>query len=715
MIFIFKYNTVSTLVFILGVSLTLFISEFIFRVNDFSKKNEFIDSYDEIVLSVKRKIEESLVPSVLSRSINLYDVNLDGFLDMAGVSTKKEDFDIVVYAEKVRNDQVLEFINTTSNLYNRSIDISTLKLDKAPTNNNQTIFWLVRYEFFKLGFPKSTVGVNLYGDPLIEDIDEMERTNSVIISRPLTFADTGDPGLLIIQPVDKGSNKVIGCSVRGLRPQDLVKNIDINNFIKEHKSSISMYISHSKNNEIFYNSGNNVQFSDSCEVIRVSSMSNIYICISDRGKNQRGIFFWITIISGFIISIMLSFMLKIIHVVNDKERQSVMKSRFISDMSHEIRTPMNGIMGMSELLTIELSKISGINKSFVEYLNIINSCGKTLLTIIDDILDISKLQEKMVKLNIDNMDIEKVLFESLQNTWYSFHSSPIWKRDVKMKLNISYLNNIIKGDSGKITQIVSNLVSNSIKFTDSGEIIVDVSLIQNVLSIKIKDSGIGMSKKASNSLFLPFTQVHKNRDSGGTGLGLSITKQLVDLMGGNINFESFLGEGTVFNITLPFECECDNENMKHFNHIFSHDIENKEIIENTEIIEIKTINDNSNIIVLIVDDNLVNRLVLTRIIDSIGLKSETCEDGAKAVDSCVKNKFSVILMDYVMPVMNGLEATKHIRKYGKNKETPLLFVSASTEKSVIEKCMSSGANYFISKPVSRTNIYENISKFININ
>jgi len=500
MIFIFKYNTVSTLVFILGVSLTLFISEFIFRVNDFSKKNEFIDSYDEIVLSVKRKIEESLVPSVLSRSINLYDVNLDGFLDMAGVSTKKEDFDIVVYAEKVRNDQVLEFINTTSNLYNRSIDISTLKLDKAPTNNNQTIFWLVRYEFFKLGFPKSTVGVNLYGDPLIEDIDEMERTNSVIISRPLTFADTGDPGLLIIQPVDKGSNKVIGCSVRGLRPQDLVKNIDINNFIKEHKSSISMYISHSKNNEIFYNSGNNVQFSDSCEVIRVSSMSNIYICISDRGKNQRGIFFWITIISGFIISIMLSFMLKIIHVVNDKERQSVMKSRFISDMSHEIRTPMNGIMGMSELLTIELSKISGINKSFVEYLNIINSCGKTLLTIIDDILDISKLQEKMVKLNIDNMDIEKVLFESLQNTWYSFHSSPIWKRDVKMKLNISYLNNIIKGDSGKITQIVSNLVSNSIKFTDSGEIIVDVSLIQNVLSIKIKDSGIGMSKKASNSL-----------------------------------------------------------------------------------------------------------------------------------------------------------------------------------------------------------------------
>ncbi len=370
------------------------------------------------------------------------------------------------------------------------------------------------------------------------------------------------------------------------------------------------------------------------------------------------------------------------------------KTQFLSRTSHEIRTPLNGIIGMNEL-ALEALKKEDYEKC-LDSLNKVNYSSKYLLSIVENVLDMSRFE--VGKFVVENKECS---FNSLLNEVYCIVCAQSANKKQKITFNIGEDIKLLC-DSTKLKQILVNIIGNSVKYTDEGgsiDIDTNVSLINDKyeVNIQIKDNGIGMSKDFLKHIFEPFAQENKNSIIKGTGLGLSITKNLVSLLNGNIRYESTEGLGTTCYLTFIFD------------KVLSTPILSKE--------QIDTI-DYSRFRILIAEDNEINQMVIKRHLLYYNFKIDIVSDGEEAVDAFLKNPldyYDLILMDIHMPNMDGIEATKIIRGFDRSDSNiGIIALSADTLKTDIDKFLITGMDNHISKPVIRDKmikiIYETLNK-----
>lgn len=366
------------------------------------------------------------------------------------------------------------------------------------------------------------------------------------------------------------------------------------------------------------------------------------------------------------------------------------KQNFLANMSHEIRTPMNAIMGMAN----QLGK-TPLNPTQQFYLNTINSASDNLLVIINDILDLSKIEAG--KLSFENIGFEPQLF--VLNAMQVLAN----KADEKgLKLTNSYFDNavskVLVGDPYRLNQVMLNLISNAIKFTEKGGIDVKLHVLSSndqsqLIQIAITDTGIGMEDEFVQRLFDKFSQEYESvsRKYGGTGLGMSICKDLIELMGGKIFASSKKGEGT----TVTFELELKKGTQA--------DLKTKEIIEfKKDFLADKKI--------LIVDDNDMNRLVASIILENYGTQIFEAINGSEAIEKVNSVQPDLVLMDLQMPIVNGFEATETIRKQGNN--VPIIALTANAIKGENDKCFVSGMNDYVPKPFKEEDLLKVIAKWL---
>lgn len=358
------------------------------------------------------------------------------------------------------------------------------------------------------------------------------------------------------------------------------------------------------------------------------------------------------------------------------------KSRFLANMSHEIRTPMNGIIGMANIL-----KTTKLNEEQQEHLNLISISANNLLAIINDILDLSKIES-------DQLSMENIDFDLIENINDIIKILQIKTNEKDIELKIHYDPNtpkFVKGDPIRLNQILLNLVNNAIKFTEKGSVEVFASKIdenQNNIKLKFKivDTGIGISKEGQKRLFKEFSQVYSytTRKHGGTGLGLAISKKLSEKMNGEIGVESELGKGSIFWFTVEIGKG-----------------KSPDKIEN-EVNDIQFCEAEKSLKILLAEDNYINQKVAKMTLEKMGHILDIADNGEIAVEKFLANEYDLILMDIQMPIMNGIDATRQIRKIeeaiNKSKGIKIVAMTANIMKQDKEEYLASGMDDFVSKP-----------------
>ena len=354
------------------------------------------------------------------------------------------------------------------------------------------------------------------------------------------------------------------------------------------------------------------------------------------------------------------------------EEASLLKSQFLSNVSHELRTPLYGVIGMADIIESEYVELKK-NK----YFNALKFSSNYLLSLINDVLNVYKIEDTKFELIYDNVEIRKeigVIRESLD----------IIAKSNKNELNIEVSDAVpqyIKTDLTRFSQILINLISNSLKFTKNGVVSIKLQLLEEdtIQKIQIEDNGIGIPEEYLDKIFEKFVQVdvNLNEQYKGTGLELSIVKRLVDLFKGEISVKSEMNFGTVFTIKIP--------------HIKA---DEKVILQQNNISEIKK--NKTNLKILIVEDNKINQMVTKKLLDKSEHSCKIAENGLEAIDLVKKHKFDLILMDIHMPVLNGFDASKKIRELGVL--TPIIALTASDKNEIINEMAINGINDVLVKP-----------------
>ena len=382
-------------------------------------------------------------------------------------------------------------------------------------------------------------------------------------------------------------------------------------------------------------------------------------------------------------------------------RANKLKSNFLANMSHEIRTPLNAIMGLNQMINIESD-----NAVVKEYSANIKSAGESLLSIIGDILDFSMIESGKMEICEVQYDV-KSLINDLEN------SIRVNSDKKGLDFNIVIDKNLpctLSGDEKRIKQIGINLLSNAVKYTEKGFIRLDVSgkgeKDNFILVLTVSDSGIGIKEEDKDRLFRKFERISSNRNIEGTGLGLSITGNLVELMKGTITVESEYQKGSVFSVELPQGIIDETPiglYQSHENHTdITPDI-TKIMVENVDV--------------LVVDDNNMNLMVAKGLLKNSGMNVDTCGSGREMLDIITKKYYDVILLDHMMPEMDGIEAMKAARKLENNKcaDTPIIVMTANAIKGVREQYIEAGFADYISKPVSGEQLVNTIANHIDKN
>ncbi len=381
---------------------------------------------------------------------------------------------------------------------------------------------------------------------------------------------------------------------------------------------------------------------------------------------------------------------KLKNAIKDAKAANHSKSIFLANMSHELRTPLNAILGFTSLL----KKSINVSKQEKENLTVIQSSGNHLLSIINEILELSKIE--VGKLDIVNSEFD--FYDMIQEIKVMFESRCTAKA---ITLDIIVSDNVpqyISCDQQRLKQILINLIGNSLKFTPKGFIKCEVKAIKNKLAFSVEDSGIGISAKYKETIFKPFEQINTNKfTKNGTGLGLAITKELVKLMGGSIKLKSVVDKGSVFSFTISYG-KVENPTIE---------LSKKEQL-------LPKINLEKNITILVADDIEENRDLLVQILQQYGIKTIEASNGVEVLELLKTEKIDMIFLDILMPVLNGYETMQQIKKLNKYKEIPIVVVSANVFAEDKQKALSLGANSFLSKPINDSDVVKILEDILKI-
>ncbi|WP_374571379.1 ATP-binding protein [Phenylobacterium sp.] len=361
---------------------------------------------------------------------------------------------------------------------------------------------------------------------------------------------------------------------------------------------------------------------------------------------------------------------------DEAQAANVAKSQFLANMSHEIRTPLNGVLGMAQVMERE-----PLEPAQHERLRVIRDSGEALLTVLNDILDISKIEAGRLEIDNHDFDLDEVV-HAAANPFAALAE----EKGVGFAIDVDDdACGVWFGDSLRLRQVIANLASNAVKFTEAGEVRVAVAARDDGLDFRITDTGIGIPTERLGELFEKFSQVDAStsRRFGGTGLGLAICRELVVLMGGRLEVESQAGEGSNFFFHLPLE-----------RHAAPAPAPAEAPLPEAE--------DHRSLRILAAEDNATNRQILAALLEPLGVEVEFADDGAAAVAAFERGRFDMVLMDVQMPGMNGLEATVAIRTLEADRgapPTPILAISANVMHHQIEQYLAVGMTGFVAKPI----------------
>lgn len=371
------------------------------------------------------------------------------------------------------------------------------------------------------------------------------------------------------------------------------------------------------------------------------------------------------------------------------EKASLLKTQFVATITHELRTPLYGVVGITNIILDEHEELANS-----PHLNSLKFSARYLLALVNDLLQINKIEENKIVLNnmIFNLSDEiKSITESLEFIAI--------KNNNKLIYNVeNTIPEFLIGDKLRLSQIFMNLVSNALKFTKDGEVKITsrqdrVEGTKHYLNFSVQDNGIGIAKDDQEKIFEKFVQIErKEGDYQGTGLGLSIVQKLTELFGSKIYLESEEGVGTTFSFTIGFEVDESKKNQ---------------IINNIEV----DLSPNQIYKILVVEDNKINQIVTKKILESNHFKCTVLEDGYAVLNLLETEDFDVILMDINMPIINGFDTSVLIRKKGIT--TPIIALTAFDKQEITEQALSCGMNDIIIKPFEQGKLFHVISNLIN--
>lgn len=378
------------------------------------------------------------------------------------------------------------------------------------------------------------------------------------------------------------------------------------------------------------------------------------------------------------------------------------KSDFLSNMSHEIRTPINAILGMNEMIIRECE-----DKEILSYANNIQMAGKSLLSLVNDVLDFSKIESGKMEL-IENEYSSRSLINDLVNmiSLRAEEKKLAFEMEVDSRLPVG-----LRGDETRIRQVIINLLTNAVKYTQEGFVQLTVRLLsaehnEAVIRVEVKDSGVGIRQEDRDKLFESFKRIdeNKNRTIEGTGLGLSITTKLLKLMGSQLDVESTYGEGSTFAFTIAQKIT-DRSELGDYKTAYN---QSKEGTAKKEVFEAPEAR------VLIVDDNLMNLQVAKGLLKDTKMKVDTADTGKKALEIIANKHYDIIFMDHLMPEMDGIETLHLIKKIEENpcEDTPIIALTANAVVGAKEQYIEEGFSDYLSKPIEVVKLYAMVQKYL---
>ena len=375
------------------------------------------------------------------------------------------------------------------------------------------------------------------------------------------------------------------------------------------------------------------------------------------------------------------------------EKANESKTRFLANMSHEIRSPLNAILGFSQILKLRSPDLN-LSSEDQQYLDNIKLSGENLSELINNILDLSKIEAGKGTLSTEDLNL-KQLFQSI----FHINKARAMEKDIQFSYDFdAKLPEFVRTDRTKLNQILMNLTSNAIKFTSSGkrvQILARKDENESVAIFEVKDEGIGIASNRLDRIFEPFEQADNSvtRRFGGTGLGLTITRQMAQLLGGDVTVTSVEGEGTTFRVTIPYEAASQAKRQ-------------------ATKVQVNSVKFAQNNKVLVVEDNQLNQDMMQAMLSQLGLEMHLAENGVEGIQKAKELMPDLILMDMHMPEMGGLEATDKIREISALQDTPIVALSADAFKNQQNQAFRKGVNDYLTKPIDFEKLFPMLLKYL---